>query len=184
MTDPFTGAALGGVAVVEGIKFLYGQAGEVLKRWRERHDDGSGQIEAARLRPPDGLLNGTVEPLEPRDDYVDRLEAELRQTRRMLADYAEGLDVPSADDGAVVQQADALRRLLEVIYGQQITFRGEKRPHSGPIVIGDIDVERVAGEAAAVRAKAIEGGEIRGSATAKTVEPGGKLSGVEADRIT
>ena len=35
MADPLTLAAVGAVALTEGIKFLYGQAGETLKRWRE-----------------------------------------------------------------------------------------------------------------------------------------------------
>jgi len=38
MIDPLTISAIGAVAITEGIKFLYGQAGELLKRWRERKD--------------------------------------------------------------------------------------------------------------------------------------------------
>jgi hypothetical protein len=34
--DPITLAALGAVALSEGVKFLYGQAGELLKRRREQ----------------------------------------------------------------------------------------------------------------------------------------------------
>ena len=36
MPDPVTLAAVGGFALTEGIKFLYGQAGEALKHWQER----------------------------------------------------------------------------------------------------------------------------------------------------
>ncbi len=38
MVDPLSITAIGAVAITEGIKFLYGQAGEILKRWRERKD--------------------------------------------------------------------------------------------------------------------------------------------------
>ena len=38
MVDPLTLSTIGAVALTEGIKFLYEQAGEVLKRWRERKD--------------------------------------------------------------------------------------------------------------------------------------------------
>ena len=38
MVDPLTLSAIGVVAITDGIKFLYGQAGEILKRWRERKD--------------------------------------------------------------------------------------------------------------------------------------------------
>src|SRR4051794_30994475 len=111
--DPLTLSAIGGVALTEGIKFLYGQAGEVLKRWREHRDKTGASVHEARLRPPVGLLDGTVEAVEPRDDISDRLEEELRQTRQLLADYADGIESVHADDRMLVEETDALRRLLE-----------------------------------------------------------------------
>lgn len=171
------------MVLTEGIKFLYQQAGEVLARWRQRRDKDGTDVQDARLRPPVDLLDGTVEPVEPRDEYAERLEEDLREARKLLADYANGVEVPQPGDRFVTEQADALRRLLEAVYGQRITFRGEQRPPSGPLVTGEIDVDRVAGDAAAVRAKAISSGEISGSAKAKVVEAGGKLTGVEIDQI-
>ena len=41
MVDPLSLSAIGAVALTEGIKFLYEQAGEVLKRWRDRKDAGA-----------------------------------------------------------------------------------------------------------------------------------------------
>jgi hypothetical protein len=183
MADPFSAAAVGGVLITQGIKFLYKQAGEVLARWRQRRDKGGTDAQDARLRPPEGLLEGTVEPVEPRDDQAGLVENELREIRRLLADYADGIEVPKPGDHLVAEQADALRRLLEAVYGQRITFKGEQRPPSGPLVIGEIDVKQVAGDAAAVRAKVISSGEVRGSAKAERVEEGGKLTGVETDHI-
>jgi len=183
MTDPLSAAALGGVVLTEGIKFLYRQAGEVLKRWRERRERDSAPAERATLRPPEGLLEGTVEPAEPQDDQADLLEQELRETRRQLADYAEGIEVPKPGDRLVAEQADALRRLLEAVYGQRITFRGEHRLPSGPLLTGEIDVKQVAGDVAAIRAKVIRSGEVRGIAKADRVEQGGKLSAVDIDHI-
>jgi hypothetical protein len=182
LADPLTLGALGAVALTEGIKFLYGQAGEVLKRWHERRDKAAATTQA-RLQAPGGLLDGAVEPADPRDDVSERLEEELRETRRLLADYAEGIETPRPDDRLLLEQTDALRRLLEAVYGQRITFKGESRPSSGPLVTGDIDVDDVAGDAAAVRARVIESGDVRGSAKAKRVEPVGKLSGVDVERI-
>ena len=183
MADPFSAAALGAVVLTEGIKFLYQQAGEVLKRWRQRRDQAATEVHAATLRPPEGLLEGSVEPVEPRDDQADRLAEDLRQARQLLADYADGIETPRPGDHLLVEQVDALRQLLEAAYGQRITFRGEQRPPSGPLVTGQIDVDRVIGDAAAVRAKVISSGEIRGSAKAGVVEAGGKLTGVEIDQI-
>jgi len=183
MADPFSAAALGGVVLTEGIKFLYRQAGEVLKRWRERRDTGGAHAELATLQPPERLLEGTVQPVEPRDDQAERLEQELREARRLLADYAEGIETPKPGDHLVAEQADALRRLLEAVYGQRITFKGEQRPPSGPLITGEIDVKQVDGDAAALRAKVISSGEVRGTSRAERVERGGKLSGIETDHI-
>ena len=181
MDDPFSAAAVGGVLFTESIKFLYQQAGEVLKRWRERRDSGGAVTEPATLRPPEGLLKGMVEPVVPRDDQADLLEQELREARRALADYAEGIDVPRAGDDLVAAQAGALRQLLEAVYGQRITFKGEDRPPSGPLVIGEIDVGQVAGDAAAVRVKVISSGGVHGIAKADRVEEGARFTGVEVD---
>jgi hypothetical protein len=183
VADPFSSAALGGVVLTEGIKFLYQQAGEVLKRWREQRERGTALAEHATLHPPDGLFEGTVAPVEPRDDQAQHLEQELRETRRLLADYAEGIEVPKPGDRLVAEQVDALRRLLEAVYGQRITFRGEQRLPSGPMVIGEIDVKQVAGDAAAVRVKLMNSGEVRASAKAERVEEGGRLSALEIDNI-
>jgi hypothetical protein len=83
----------------------------------------------------------------------------------------------------VAERADALRRLLEAAYGQRITFRGEQRPPSGPLLIAEIDVRQVAGDAAAVRVRQMNGGEIRASAKAERVEEDGRLSVIEVDRL-
>ncbi|MGD0243951.1 MAG: hypothetical protein ABSB59_27040 [Streptosporangiaceae bacterium] len=182
MADPFSAAALGGLVLTQGIKFLYQQAGEVLKRWRQRRDHAA-EVAEARLNPPEDLLEGTAEPAEPHDDVVDRLAEDLRQTRQLLADYADGIETPQPGDHLLAEQVDALRQLLETVYEQRITFKGEQRPPSGPLVAGQVDVDRVIGDAAAVRARVISGGEVKGDAKAKVVEAGGKLTGVEADQI-
>lgn len=183
MADPFSAAAVGGLVLAEGIKFLYEQAGEVLRRWRERREQDGGTVREARLHPPEGLLEGTVERVQPRDDAAERLAGELRQSRQLLADYADGIETPRPGDELLVEQVDALRRLLEAVYGQRITFKGEQRPPSGPLVTGQVEVDTVAGDAAAVRAKVVAAGELRGSVKAGRVEAGGKVTGVEIDRI-
>jgi len=183
MADPFSADALGDVVLTEGIKFLYEQAGEVLKRWRQRRDKDASDVHDARLRPPECLLDGTVKPVEPRDDYADRLAEDVRQARQLLADYADGIETPHPGDHLLLEQVNALRQLLEAVSGQPITFKGEQRQPSGPLVTGQIDVDSVVGDAAAVRARVINSGEIRGSTKAGVVEAGGKLTGVEIDQI-
>lgn len=183
MPEPITLAALGSLALTEGIKFLYGQAGELLKRWRARRDGRDVDDDAARLGPPAGLLDGSVPAALPDDGYADRLGDQIRDLRRSLADWAEEVEEVVPADDVLLRRVDALRCLLEVAYGQRLTFRGESRPASGPLVSGEIDVETVAGTAAAIVAGTIGSGEVTGRARAGRVEPGGRVTGVEADRI-
>jgi hypothetical protein len=89
----------------------------------------------------------------------------------------------SKSPSQAIRPMDALRLLLEAVYGQRITFKGERRQPSGPLVTGQIDIDQAAGAAAAIRAKLISSGEVTGSATANRVEQGGKLTAVEIDHI-
>jgi hypothetical protein len=177
MTDPFTVTAVGATVLSEGIKFLYGQAGELLKRWRERRD-GQTPTVAADLRVPPGILAGTVSAVTPNDQILDRVHAELSDLRKDLLDYAEGEPVDPADSAAAAN-FDALRRIVEVIYGQRITLTGEDREPSGPLVEAEVNVDSVRGDVAALRARAVKAGTVRAKATGKNVEPGGRLSAVE-----
>ena len=76
--DPLTLSAIGGTILVEGIKFLYGQAGELLKSWRERRQKGDA-AEPPRLgSPPPNLLEGNVSPAVANLDVVNRFEGLAR----------------------------------------------------------------------------------------------------------
>lgn len=184
MVDPLSGAVISALVLTEGIKFLYGQAGELLKRRRERLAAAENDVTPeAVLDPPPGLLAGEVQRTGPDDAQLDRVEPELRGLRRDLGDYAEDLRDVDPDDGLLREQVDALRRLLEVVYGQRITFAGEQREPSSPFIAGTVSVDQVLGDVAAVRAKAIDTGRVVGDARARTVGSGGRLTAVETDRI-
>jgi hypothetical protein len=187
MVEPLTLSAMGVVALTEGIKFLYGQAGEVLKRHREREkaaEEGrpEGKPEPLRIEDP-GILAGELEPVVIDFEAAERLNEDIKALSARLGNYANGLEEVDANDAAVLEATDALRRGLEAIYQQRITFQGEERPPSGPLVEGRIDIDEVAGYAAAVRAETIEGGRIGGEVKAKRVEPGGEAIGVDVKRI-
>jgi hypothetical protein len=75
MSDPLSLALLGGVGLTEGIKFLYGQAGELLARWQDRkarrvHAEEPLVIESS-------LLEGKLMPAHANEEMVERLQAEL-----------------------------------------------------------------------------------------------------------
>jgi hypothetical protein len=182
VTDPLTLSALTASALTEGIKFLYGQAAELLKRRRER--SAANSDEEAR-RPDAPPLEGALEPLRPDPAMLQQLEPDLRELRRLIADYADEIEPADPNDRVLLERVDALRRMLEAIYGQRITFRGENRAGSGPMVEGAIDVGVVAGYAAAVRVKAATdvSTTIRGKATAEEVGATGEIIGVDINLI-
>jgi hypothetical protein len=185
MTDPLALSVLGAAALTEGIKFLYGQATELLRRRRERRDEaaeaGAVEVEPAEVPELEGELRL---PLRADGAVLDRVEPDLRELRRKLQDYADGVEPIASDDRDLLESADAVRGLLEAVYGQRITFRGERRASSGPVVEGEIDVDVVAGYAAAVRARAITGGAtVRASVRANEVAEGAEVVGVDVDRI-
>jgi hypothetical protein len=187
--DPLTLSAVGGVVLGEGIKFLYNQAGEILRRRRERREtEEQGQAPARVPEPvpvsaPD-ILEGELAPVAIDFEAVERLEQEVRALRSSLQDYAEGIEPVSNENTALLKETDALRRSLEAIYQQRITFKGEERPPSGPVIEGRIDVEEVAGYAAAVRADVVEGAaKVTGEATFGTAEEGAEGVAVDVKRI-
>ncbi len=188
MLDPLTLSAISAVAITEGIKFLYGQAGEILKRWRERKDTAKdASIQLSNTEPIDVMLppvfEGQLSAPHIHFDAVERVEEQLRELRKDLSDYADGIEFVDDKDANLLLRVDALRQLLEAVYQQRITFKGEQRPPSGPVVEGRIDVEEVAGYTAAVRARQIVSGSVRADAKARRVEPGAQFIGIDVDII-
>ena len=186
MVEPITLAAVGSVVLTEGIKFLYKQAGEILKHWRERQADAAKQATTApeaNVADPK-LFEGTLAPLVVHFDRVEPLAPSLKDLWVSLTTYAQGLDEVETSNAELLSKADMLRRQLEAIYGQRITFRGEPRASSGtPVVVGTADLETIAGQAAGVIAGTIASGTIHGELRAKRVEPGAQAAGVKVDRI-
>jgi len=189
MPEPLTLAAVGAVVLTEGIKFLYGQATKILDRWRDRRDAAAkgqtpAQTEAAPL-PADAprIFEGQLTPLVIHFDAVEKAEEQLRALRKELSDYADGYATVDPNDERVVAATDAVRRLLEAIYQQRITFKGESRPTSGPVVEGEVKVDEVLGYVAAVRARVIASGHVSAHAEATKVGSEGTLIGVDVDTI-
>src|ERR1700710_2151618 len=105
MAEPLTLAVVSSAVVTEGIKFLYGQAAEAIKRWRERRDVAPTVAAAA---PLPAVFGNTLQPLQIHLDCVATLEPQLLSLRRALADVAEGLQMLSSDDQLMLEAADAL----------------------------------------------------------------------------
>ncbi len=132
MVDPLSLAALGGAALTGGITFLYGQVTELLKRRRDRAEQAAAAAEPPMVPAgPVEVLDGSLVARPVDLDVVAGNEARLRELRRELADYADGLVEPDPADERLLEQVAALRGLLELAYGQHVTFRGEQRPATG-----------------------------------------------------
>lgn len=189
MVDPFSAGALGAVAVVEGIRFVYNQAGEVLKRRRERR-------EAARAGTPPpaepivveeaSVLRGRLAPVEIDDRAADELAGELKALRARLNDYATGVDVPDDDDTDAIASMRALRDALESIIGQRITFtfdQDDRAASGAPVLTGTVTAAQIRGRVTGLEAADVAAGELRGHVEAGTVEAGADVAGLRARNI-
>jgi hypothetical protein len=183
--EPVTLATVGGALLMEGVKFLYAQATDLIRYWRERRDKPGETVPEPTLSLPDNLLAGELEPLTVDHDALDRVQDQIRELRRDLLDYVDGNTPVTTDDEELLLRTDALRTLLEAVYGQRITFRGEQREAAGPLIHGSVDVAQVAGYAAAVRARSLKlgSGTVRGEARANKVEKGAEIVGVELGTV-
>lgn len=183
--EPLTLTGIAATTLVEGIKFLYGQAGELLKDRRQRKAarEPAGPVTASLVPLEAPFLEGRLEPLVADFSALEELVDQIQSLRRDLGDYAEGIEPVDTSNEDLLRLTDALRRSLEAVFGQQITFRGEHRPASSPLVEGRVDVEQVAGYVAAVRARVVTSGAVRGTAKTARVEPEGELIGVDVDQL-
>lgn len=185
MSEPLTLEFVSGVVLTEGVKFLYNQAAEILKLWRERRKSDlaiKDKTIPITVAPP-AIFEGELAPLEIHLDKLEPLENHLLQLRGRLANYADELEPIDSNNQQLLEAVDALRQVMEAVYQQRLTFKGEQRSPSGPVVIGTIDVESVAGTAAAVEAKSISSGRVVGMSKARDVEETGTVYGVKADKI-
>ena len=111
MVDPISLVALGSVALGQGITFLYSQAGELLKAWREkraRHDEAALKVAV----PASETLDAPLQPAEVEQSLVAEHADELSELRRMLVAYADEGQQPDPKDQELLARVDALRLSL------------------------------------------------------------------------
>jgi hypothetical protein len=180
MPDPVTWDVVGGWSALEGIKFLYGQAAEVLKAWRERRrHNGTAETQSAHFEVPildNEVLDGAPAPLVAAA-VMEKESAYLVRLLGALAPYAQGLADPDPDDRELAQQAGRLRAVLEAAYGQRFTLRGEQREPTGTHVMVDQVLGEVSGVATGVEAQLAPGSNVTIRQKAETIAPGGSITG-------
>lgn len=155
MAVPMTLTAMTSVALVEGIKFMYAQAGELFKRRREK---AHGTLETELP----ATLGGGRLTAEPDIAVVERNASRMAELRGRLANYADGtLDVDPGDERLLVTVAE-LRDLIEQSLGRHLTFTVEHdRPATG-VVLATGRVQ--AGEIRGTHITGVEVDELTGGA--------------------
>jgi hypothetical protein len=187
VVEPLSLAVLTGVALTEGIKFLYGQADAILKRRAERkRAERLGTpppAEPIAVRTPE-IVDGRLAPISVDVVAADELADELKELRHQLDDYAQGYETPRDGDPDVLLAASALRDAIEDIIGQRITFKGEKREPSGtPVVTGRISAKEIRGRATAVDVGEMRAGRVDASVDAGVIEAGGEATGARISKL-
>ena len=152
-------AALGSAALSEGIKFLYSQAAEALKRWRDRQDRNATREPSPRPTPP--VFTDNAGSLAFHLDKVEALEEPLGKLMHSLADYGAGNKPVNPGNSDLVAAIDALRLAMEQVHQHAFTFKGEQRSGSAPGLtasIGSLIGAAIAPEAGQARSDAAASG--------------------------
>jgi hypothetical protein len=168
VVEPLSLTVLGAAALTQGIGFLYGQAGDLLRRRRDRRQDAAAAGTPLEI-PPAGesgeVLAGNVTPGPVDEEALERHADQLAKLRGQLTPYREG-DLPvEPGDAQLLERVEAVRLLLEQIYRQHLTFEGERRPVSGtPLTVKSGDVGRHATQVIARGERSLGvGGDLTGS---------------------
>jgi hypothetical protein len=173
--DPLSALAV--AAITEGVKFLYGQAGEFLSAWRRRRQDKAAPPPQA-LDAPDGVTVTRPRPLaDPPSEQTVQLLEELQQLVEPIQSGRIDATAPAAR--AAIGQ---LRDIIEAVLQTPVRLAGEP---PRPLKVSDINVvtQQVAGRVTGLRAdlaKLPGGSEIYGvHVQAGDVQAGGEVTGVD-----
>lgn len=129
-----------GAALSDGVKFLYAQATELLRR--RRSSSQAAQSAETRIRDVPHALDGPLQPVTPDKDALNAYAEQLTALRHAIVDYVEGLLPISAEDHELISNINNLRNLLEIILRQYLTFQGENRRTTGTPIAGHDLIQR------------------------------------------
>lgn len=186
--DPITLTSIGAIALNEGVKFLYGQASELLKARRERRSSSQS------APPTGGAVEIVVAENERLDQQLGRVSVNLQEIEEnadilaaltnSLTPYAQGWETLRLENRAQIEAVEQLRAILEGLYGQRITFRGEDRQPTGTRVDAEQILGTVRGAVSAVRAGTVgRGTSIHSRQQADEVAEGATLIGLDAEKM-
>jgi hypothetical protein len=126
MIDLMDLSPLGPMALQAGVRFLYEQATAALKRKFEPRAD-TPQV-PPRLPP---IFDDVSGPLSYHIDKVEALEEPLRKLSQAVSKWASGTEPVDPANAELIKAIAALRLVMEQVFQQRLTFKGEQRAHDG-----------------------------------------------------
>lgn len=175
MADPLTTGVVAGFVVQEGVRFLYGQVSELLKRVRER----KGAAEPLRGEPPKDVF--TAAPAELVLDPAPLVGREAK-TEALLKDVEAWLERDAGGRAQSPPEAvETLRALVEALSGTDLRLRGEAQAR--PKVSVEVAIGRLDGRAVLVDATGMEADQdVSARGAVGHIGPDGSFTGVSFSR--
>jgi hypothetical protein len=182
MGEPISLALVGGVVLTEGVKFLFDQASSLIRAARDRRAAAKAEAEAVLTEvvvvpvPDTGVLDGPVASTVD-GALLDQENRRLITLAGALAPYANGDAEIDTEDTELLTAVSDVRDLLEALYGQRLTLRGENREPSGTQVDVRQVLGTVRGRAVGVEADSVRDATVHVDQSATSVEAGGSVTG-------
>lgn len=170
--DPLSFPVLAGAALSQAFGFLFGRLAHLLDSRGEKQD-----AEEAVETPE--VLVGDLGKLTARNDVIEAHLADIEELVGRLSVYERKPERLNGNDITLRDSLAHARALLEQVYGQHITFRGEERPASGVHV--EQTLETVAGRLTGVKAGRVRQARVRQEVT--DVSESGSVVGIDADDV-
>jgi hypothetical protein len=185
MGEPFSLAVLGGAVLTEGVRFLFDQASALIRAARQRRaeaKEAGGTAQVVVPIPANSVLDGPVSA-NVDGPLLDRENRRLITLAGALAPYAAGDAEIDAGDGDLLVTIAEVRAMLEALYGQRLTLRGEARDPSGTKVDVHQVLGSVRGATVGVEADSARDATVRVEQSVTSVEAGGSVTGVKLGSI-
>jgi hypothetical protein len=186
MGEPFSLALVGGAVIGEAVKFLFEQASSLIRAARERRAQAKQATEVPPVAnvpvAPNDVLDGPVAATVD-GRLLDQENRRLIALTGALAPYAAGDAEIDATDGDLMTALSEIRTLLEGLYGQRFTLRGEAREPSGTRVDVRQVLGTVRGGVVGVEAESAVEASVTVEQSASSVEAGGTVTGVRFGSI-
>jgi hypothetical protein len=181
-------ATLGTTALSEGVRFLFDQARALLDRRRadrEENPAATDESDGGVVQLPPGAFVGTLDTRRLDEAALAESVTALRQLRTALFPFVDDEGSLQPGDAELLQRVDQLRRVLEAVYGQRITFVTEagERPVSGTVIDTTIDIDEINAEVIGVSLGQVSGGRFTTEIRGRNVGPGGRVVGFQADSV-